>query len=68
LKEISKNGNYYESNNTESAYNKFLEQIEKIKRNSNREEELRIYKEFYQYFLFISFLIILVVYYWEERK
>jgi hypothetical protein len=29
---------------------------------------LRIYKEFYQYFLFISFLIILVVYYWEERK
>jgi Ca-activated chloride channel family protein len=68
LKEISKNGNYYESNNTESAYNKFLEQIEKIKRNSNREEELRIYKEFYQYFLLISFLIILVVYYWEERK
>lgn len=68
LKKISENGKYYESNNIDSAYNKFLKSIENIKRKSNREQEIKRYREFYQYFLLAAFLMILIVYYLEEKR
>ena len=68
LKKISENGRYYESNNRDSAYDKFLKNIESVKRKSNREEEIKIFREFYQYFLFVAFLLILIVYYLEEKR
>lgn len=68
LKKLAKRGKYYESNNLNSAYDKFLKSIENIKRKSSREEEIKRYKEYYQYLLSAAFIMILIVCYMEERE
>lgn len=67
LKDISKRGGYFESNNFVSASDKFLRSIELLKRDSQREEEVKVYKELYQILLGLGILLVMGAYYLEER-
>lgn len=68
LIDISSSSRFYESNNLKNAYKSFLNKVQNAKKNSTRVEEIRTYREFFQYFLFLAFFIIIIIYYLEERR
>ncbi len=67
LRELSKTGKYFESNNYINASEQFLRSINLLERRSSRQEEIRIYKELYQIPLFLGFLLFLICYFLEKR-
>ncbi len=68
LRELSKSGKYFESNNYISASDQFLRSINLLERKNSREEEIRIYTELYQFPLLFGFLIFLICYFLEKRN
>ncbi|MBC2850051.1 VWA domain-containing protein [Cetobacterium sp. 8H] len=64
LKELSKesNGDYYELNNLNSNYDKFLNDLNKLDKKSQREDEIKIYTKYYQYPLTLGIIFILFGY------
>lgn len=68
LMDISANSKFYESNNLKNSYASFLNKLQNVKKSSTRLEEIKTYKEFFQYFLLIAFFIIIITYYLEERR
>ncbi|MEG0069722.1 vWA domain-containing protein [Cetobacterium sp.] len=64
LKELSKesNGGYYELNNLNTNYAKFLDDLNKLDKKSQREDEIKIYTKYYQYPLTLGIILILFGY------
>lgn len=57
------NGEFYLSDNFNEGVDKFIMDIVNLKRDTNREEKIKKYRELYQYFLFTGVLLFLISYF-----
>ncbi len=54
--------NYFEINNSKDENKRFIKSISSLEKNSIREENLKIYKKYFQYPLFIGIILLLIAY------
>lgn len=65
---VAGKGKFYLSNNFNDGIDKFIMDISSLKRDTNREEKIKKYRELYQYFLFAGILLFLISYFGIKRR